>query len=272
MEQKDFEAFGILYNLYKLGPSISFLPTLISFYDILMKTERGEEADKLADEILGILKNRLKVSYKECKRLAKSYRNEKWYFKSVLFDLIGNHLLSELKDSEGMLSGIGNNMARLQESINDAVEESSCYKKTLRLWVLPRMHVTLQAVFRNAFGKSKKALAIVEVLCKHKLEISEYYVDDLDARERTLLEQKSQLLTVLGDEAKKLHIFGTVLNNLGANCLQQKKPLVAKDYLTEAIEVNMNAEDYTSEEERKGDVERSERALGQVDDMLQTTA
>ena len=245
---------------------------MISFYDILMKTERGEEADKLVDEILGILKNRLKVSYKECKRLAKSYRSEKFYFKSILFDLIGNHLLSEMKDSEGMLSGICNNMTRLQESVNDAVDLSSCYKKTLRLWVLPRMRLTLQVVFEKAFGKSKKTLVIVKVACMHKLEITEGYVDDLNGVEQTLLSALDLLQSVLGDGAKRLHLLGTVLNNLGANYLQQKRPQAAKDYLTQAIEVNMNADDYTTEEERQRDIARSNRALGQVDDMLKNMA
>ena len=233
-----------------------------------MKTDRGEEADKLIDEILTVLKHRLKVDPKACKRLAQRYYDEKNYFKSILFDLLGNHLLPDLKDNEKMLSGIGRNVIRLQRSIKKASQECYAYKKTMRLWVLPRMRTTLQTVFCNASGKSRKAITLLEVACKHALEISEGYVDDFTAVETTLTEAKEQLMSVLGQEARKMHLLGTLLNNLGANCLMQKRPQEAKKYLNEAIKVNKNAKDYDTQAERENDIMRSRRALSRAEEML----
>ena len=233
-----------------------------------MKTDRGEEADKLIDDILPVLKHRLKVDPKACKRLAQRYYDEKSYFKSILFDLLGNHLLPDLKNNEKMLSGIGSNMIRLQKSIKKARKECYTYKKTMRLWVLPRMRTTLQTVFCNASGKSRKVVILLEVACKHKLEISEGYVDDFSAVETTLTEAKEQLLSVLGQEAKEMHLLGTLLNNLGANCLMQKRPQEAKKYLTLAIEVNKNAKDYDTQAERENDIKRSSQALSRAEEML----
>ena len=233
-----------------------------------MKTDRGEEADKLIDKILPVIKHKLKVDPKACKRLAERYYNEKNFFKSILFDLLGNHLLPDLKDNEKMLSGIGRNMMRLQKSIKKASKECYAYKKTMRLWVLPRMRATLQTVFCNASGKSRKKIILLEVACKHKLEISEGYVDDFSAVEATLTEAKEQLMSVLGQEAKEMRLLGTLLNNLGANCLMQKRPQEAKEYLTQAIGVNMNATDYETQAEKESDIMRSSRALSRAEEML----
>jgi len=133
---------------------------------------------------------------------------------------------------------------------------------------LPRIRITLQTVFDNARGKSRKVITLVHVACKHKLEIAEGYVDDFTAVETTLLEAKELLTSILGQEAKEMHLLGTLLNNLGANYLMQKRPQEAKEYLTQAIEVNMNAKDYDTPEERQNDIQRSSRALSRAEDML----
>ena len=111
-------------------------------------------------------------------------------------------------------------------------------------------------------------MTVLEVACKHKLEISEGYVDDFTAVETTLTEAKEQLMSVLGQEAKEMHLLGTLLNNLGANCLIQKRPQEAKEYLTQAIEVNMGAKDYSSQAERDNDIMRSSSALSRAEEML----
>ena len=265
---KDFEAFGILQNLYNLGPAVSRLPLLIDYYEVLMKTDRGEEANPLVDEILGVVKTKLKANHKACKRLAQRYFDNRNFFKSILLDLLGNHLLPAEKDNEKVLTGIARNMTRLQKSIKKVCKESYTYKKTVREWVLPRVRETLQNVFENAGGKSKKVLTIVEVACKHKLEIAEGYVDDLHAAESTLISAKDLLTSVLGDEAREIYLLGTLLNNLGATYLRQKKPELALQYLNEAMTVNMNAKDYDTEAERESDVMRTSAALARAEQIL----
>ena len=267
-QSKDFHAYGIMHNLYKMSPSISRLPLQIDYYETLMKTGRGEEANRLVDEILGVLKHKLKVDPKPCKRLAQRYFNEKRYFKAILLDLLGNHLLPDLKDTEKVYTAIQRNMVRLQKSIKKVCKECYSHKITVRLWILPRMRCSLQTVFDNARGKSKKMITVIHVACKHKLEIAEGYADDFSGVEVTLTEAKDLLTEVLGQEAKEMHLLGTLLNNLGANCLMQKRPQAAKDYLTEAIEVNMNAKDYDTDAEKERDIMRSSRALSRAEDML----
>ena len=111
-------------------------------------------------------------------------------------------------------------------------------------------------------------ITVIHVACKHKLEIAEGYADDFSGVEVTLTEAKDLLTEVLGQEAKEMHLLGTLLNNLGANCLMQKRPQAAKNYLTEAIEVNMNAKDYDTDAEKERDIMRSSRALSRAEDML----
>ena len=267
-QSKDLEAVGILQHLYKLGPSVSRLPLLINYYGVLMNIQRGQEADRLVDEILAVIKNKFKENPKTCKRLAKRYFGKKEYFKSILFELIGNHLLSEASDCEEMLSSIEGNMVRLQICVKNLCVESYSNKKTLRLWVFPRMKRTLQVLFCNARGKSKKTLTLVQVSCLHKLEIAEGYVGDLAAVETTLIEAAGLLTSVLGQDAKEMRLLGTLLNNLGANSLMQKRLEDAKNYLTQAIEVNLNAKDFSSPEERKRTIVRSNQTLNSVEEML----
>ena len=233
-----------------------------------MKTGRGEEANRLVDEILRVLKHKLKVDPKPCKRLAQRYFDKKKYFKAILFDLLGNHLLSELKDTEKVFSGIQSNMVRLRKSIKKVCKKCYSHKKTVRLWVLPRMRCSLQTVFDNARGKSKKMITVIHVACKHILEIAEGYADDFSGVEVTLTEAKDLLTGVLGQEAKEMQLLGTLLNNLGANCLIQKRPQAAKDYLTEAIEVKMNAKDHDSLDEKENDIKWSSRVLSNAEDKL----
>ena len=262
------DAFGILQNLYNLGPAVSRLPLLIDYYEVLMKTDRGEEADALVNEILGVIRTKLKANHKDCKRLAQQYFDDRSFFKSILLDLLGNHLLPNDNDNEKILAGISRNMTSLQKSIKKVCKESCTYKKTVREWILPRVRVTLQNVFENVGGKSKKALTIVEVACKHKLEIAQGYVDDLNAAESTLISAKDLLTSVLGDEAREIHLLGTLLNNLGATYLRQRKPELALQYLNEAMTINKNAKDYDTEAERDSDLKRTSAALARAEQIL----
>ena len=254
--------------MYKLGPSVSILPLQIEYYAVLMKTERGEEADRLVEEILGIIKRSLRVNVKTCKRLAQRYFDKKKYFKSILFGLLGNHLLPEENNHEKMLSGIGKNMILLNEGIKKARKESYSYRKILRDWVLPRVRFTFERIFDCVGGKSKKALTLMNVACMHSLEIAEGYADDFAAAEATLKLGINKLKTVLKEEAEEVHMLGVLLNNLGANCLIQKRPQEAKKYLVESLEVKHSAKDHSSKEERESDIAFTVRVLNDVEKIL----
>ena len=268
-EQKIYQAGGMLDALYQFGPSVAFLPTLLRYYHVLIMTERGEEALAIVDKIYDVLKNQLNVSVGECQRLAKHFSDDKEYLLSILFDIIGNSLLPDLVDDEWILIGILKNLRRLQNCIIQLSEKSSC-NEILQSFILPRIRRTVSEVFAAVGGKSKKALTIAEVMCKHAVEIMERYSGDINAAENTLRESLSLMETVLGEEAKKIHLLGTVLNNLGSTCLQLGKLEEAKELLAQAIQVNMDATDYSTEAERRHDVERSSNALEQVDEILRS--
>ena len=267
-EGKDFEAYGILHNLYKLGPSVSFLPLQIEYYAVLMKTDRGEEADGLVEKIFGVVKERLRVDIKTCKRLAQRYFDEKKYFKSILFAFVGNHLIPDEKDNMKKIIGIGKNTIRLNEGIKKARKESYSYRKLMRLWVLPRVRRTLEFAFHCAGGYSQRALTLMNVACMHGLEIAEGYVDDFDGVEITLTSAIDKLRALLGHQAQKTRMLGVLLNNLAGNNLIQKRPLVARIYLIESISATQNAEDYESEEEKIKVVEFTNRVLRIVEEIL----
>ena len=264
-----YEAAGMLRALFELGPSVCFLPTMIRYFKVLVMTERGVDALQAVDDIYDILKNDLQVSFEECQQLGKKYYKEQDYLLSILFDLISNLLLPNVVDEEWILLGIAKSMSRLLKTITQSAEIYSC-NETLKSFIVPRIRKSLVDVFSNIGGKSKKSLAIMEVACKHKMEQIERNVADIDASEKTLRESLDKMQNVLGGEAEKMHLLGTVLNNLGSTCLQQGKIVEAKDLLLQAIEVNGNAEDYDSEEERKLDIFRSTHALERVDEILKS--
>ena len=265
--EDDYQAVGMLQALYKLGSSVWFIPTLVRYYKVLVMTERGEMAMQVLDELCATLKEDLHVSPQDCKQLAKNFFKEKDYQLSILFDIIGNILWIDVIDDEWILLGITKNFTRLLSSINNVMEKYSC-TETLKRFIVPKIRSSLFEVCARVKGKSKKALAIMEVAYKHKLEQMERSVGDIDAAEKTLRESLNLLQSVLGEEAKELHLLGTVLNNLGSTCLQKGNIRDAKYYLLQAIEVNSNAQDYSSEGERVQDVSRSQNALRQVEEIL----
>ena len=80
------------------------------------------------------------------------------------------------------------------------------------------------------------------------------------------------LRSVLGEEAKEIHLLGTVLNNLVSTVLQKGNIQEAKDLFLQVIEINENAQDYSSEEERGVDMYRSQLGLKQAEEILRTTS
>ena len=269
----DYGTCGILRAQYHLGPAVSFLPILINYYDTLIKTEHGEElVESIYSQIATILITKIKVSAEECNLYAEKNYQHKNYFQAILFHLIAGQLLPSTKDVSRQLHGVQAFMLGIKLCIMKIAQEYSFYNNIVRLRILPKMRIFLKAVFERIIGRSKKDLVMVEVLCMHHLEVSEGFVGDYDASEATLIASLDRLEAVLGEGAKTVHLYGTALNNLGATYLRKKKPDEAIDRLTQAIVVNMNATDYTSEEERTNDVQRSERVLNQAENMKKRMA
>ena len=264
----DYGTCGILRAQYHLGPGVSFLPILINYYDALIKVEGREEiVESVYDQIATILINKIKVSVEECNLHAEKNYKQNNYFQAILFHLVAGQLLPSTKDVTRVLHGVQAFTLGIKLGITKIAEECSYYNNIIRLCILPKMRIFLRSVFDSATGKSKKILVIAEVTCKHHLAVSEGLVGDYYASEATLIKSLHQLEAVLQEDAKTVHLYGTVLNSLGATYLSNKKPDEAIDRLAQAIEVNMNATDYNSEEERKDDVQRSGRILSQAENM-----
>ena len=266
-----YQAEGLLQTLYDLGPSPCFLPTMISYYKVLLMTERGESAMETLEYIYNVLKDDLHVTVEECRRLAKKFHKDEEYLLSILFDLICILLCADITDCEKLLLSASKSMSRLRESITKAANLYSC-NETLKTYVVPKLASSLSPIFENVTGKSKKTLAIVQVACQHNLEQIQRAVADLDGEEATLRESLEILRSVLGEEAKEIHLFGTVLNNLASTVLQKGNIQEAKDLFLQAIEINENAQDYSSEEERGTDIYRSQLGLKQAEEILSTTS
>ena len=257
----------MLRELYHLGPSVCFLPSLIRYYKVLLMTERGEEAIKVVDRICDVLKNELHLSFGECGRIAKRFYEKKEYFLSILFDLIGCSLLYDFLDSDKILLGITKSLKRLQNCVA-TVAKTDSFLETLKYFIVPKIRNSLDEVFDDLEKKSKRVFVKEKVMSKHAVEIMERNVRDLNAAEVTLRDCREQLLSVFGEKANRLQLFGIVLNNLGLICLQQGNLDEAKDLLAKAIQVNIDAADYASEEKRQQNIQRATNALEQVEEIL----
>ena len=246
---------------------------MINYYDTLLKTEHeGELVESVYNQIATILITKIKVSAEECNLYAKKNYKQKHYFQAILFHLIAGQLIPSTKDVSRVLHGVQAFMLGIKLCIMKIAKECSFYNNVVRLRILPKMRVLLRSVFENAIGRSKKDLVMVEVVCMHHLEVSEGFVGDYDASEATLIASLDRLEDVLGEGAKTVHLYGTALNNLGATYLRKKKPDEAINRLAQAIEVNINATDYSSEAERRDDVQRTERVLSQAENMKRRMA
>ena len=228
--------------------------------------------ENVYDQIAIILINKIKVSVEECNLYAEKNYKQKNYFQAILFHLIAGQLLPTTKDVSRVLYGVQAFMLGIKLCIMNIAQECSFYNNIVRLRILPKMRVLLRRVFDTVIGRSKKDLVMVEVLCMHHLEVSEGFVGDYDASEITLIRSLRRLEAVLGEDANTVHLYGAALNNLGATYLRKKKPNEAIERITQAIDVFMKAIDYNSEEERKNDVERSERVLSQAENMKKRMA
>ena len=267
-DHKGYEAKGMLQTLYEFGPAVCFLPTKIRYFKVLMMTDRGEEAVQIVDDILEVLRKDLPVTFEECKRLAKKYFAQKQYVLSILFDLLGNSLLPDVLVEEKKVIGIAKNMTRLGQSLSEVRKAHSC-DNALKSFILPKIRSSLAAVFETVGEKNRKKTATIHVLCKHVVQIMEGTFGDVEAVEKTLKDALELMKSASGEEAEKSHVFGTVLNNLGAATLQQGKIEEAKDLFEQAISVNSDATDYSTEEERKKDVARSTTGLKKVNEILE---
>ena len=271
--ESNYETCGTLRAQYHLGPGVCFLPILINYYDALLKTEHEEElVESVYNQIATILITKVEVSVEECNLYGEKNYKQKNYFQAILFHLIAGQILPSIKDVARVLHGVQAFMLGIKLCIMDIAQECSFYNNIVRLCILPKMRILLRGVFESVIGRSKKDLVMVEVLCMHHLEISEGFVGDYDASEATLIASLHRLESVLGENAKTVHLYGAALNNLGATYFRKKKPDEAIIRLTQSIEANMNATDYTSEAERQGDVERTGQLLSQAENMKQRIA
>ena len=264
----DFEAVGMLQALYESGHSVYFLPSKIRYFNVLLMTDRGDEAMEVLKEVHDVLKKELNVSVEECKRLSKSFSKKQKYLTSILFDLVGNLLLSDLNNDDRILRALVSNMTCIHTNMQEVVKKCNC-KETMQLHVVPVIRDSLTAALAKIKGKTSKDFAMLQVKFRHILELIEGEVEDLDAAEITLTESKSIMEDAFGDEANSIQLFGTVLNNLAATYMRQRRLEKARSAFEKARNVFQNVQNYESEEERQNDIIRSSKAIDRINELMQ---
>jgi len=87
-------------------------------------------------------------------------------------------------------------------------------------------------------------------------------VDELKEREQTQREGLKRMDEVFGENKIKYQTYGLLLNNLGVVCNMTSRHEEAASLYKQAIDAKKAANDYDGgEEERKRDIERSEKNL-----------
>ncbi|CAK8681803.1 unnamed protein product [Clavelina lepadiformis] len=84
-QKKDDEAYGLLNKLYNFGPSVCIAPILMNYYVTLLKTERGDESEKVREELTNTIKNEINSTARECQLLGDKFRKDKEHHKALLF-------------------------------------------------------------------------------------------------------------------------------------------------------------------------------------------
>jgi len=128
-------------------------------------------------------------------------------------------------------------------------------------YVIPLMHDKLHDIeSTSSVSEQWKCLQVSFV--HHYIEFSQGWVDQLKERVQTLREALKRMDEVFGENKIKHRIYGHLLHNLGDACEETSRYEEAASFYKQAIDAKKAATDYDGgEEERKGDIEMSEKDL-----------
>ncbi|XP_026689558.2 uncharacterized protein LOC100176394 isoform X1 [Ciona intestinalis] len=256
-KRKYHEAYVISSRLMKFDSSFIGSKGLVDHCRCCMLVGEGEEAIRTRAQLKKLLIEKSQTTPHEIKEFADSIRGEGRDMEAILFfqiaaEFYGNKL-------KAGLVGIANCCLGVRESIESMLSRDEELKPIVRTHVIPLMQGMRKMIQRSSdVGEEDRCLQ--EVWCLHRIEYTEYLVNDLDSREKTLKEAIAMMKRVYKKKAGKSEVYGVCLNNLGITYELTSRPSDACQCFREAIAAYAKAEDI-NDDERAKEIANSKRGL-----------
>ena len=251
----------------QVDKKVSFLPTLIDYYQSLVKIRRHREAKEIKNQFIELLAETLQVSPKECELLADRYRNKGQHLKAILLYQAGEALYTGEVETDDIINCMQGCVLGLKMSVSALVKERPDLICIVSRDVVPAMRRVYNKLSDMQAAGSEK-MVLVRSLCLHHIETTELVAENNGVREDTLREAIRMMDEELGDRARKFHLYSAHINNLAVTCMSKDRPEEAIDQFKKALECRESAEDYDDPMERMNDLRISKNGLEKAHEML----
>ncbi|CAK8689378.1 unnamed protein product [Clavelina lepadiformis] len=258
-EGKYDEAYGTAQRLYELGSAVNCFSLLVKYFVVLVRTDRIDKAYEIRNEFFSLSQN-AELSAEDVMTYADQLRVRSKCFESLLFyDLAATLIVNETQPEEAINSFL-KCVVGWSGLVRDLLEKHLVRKSFVKTRVVSQMSDSYKRV-KGLAGLDKKQSCLVLAIILHCIDQAYWLLGEIKAREETGETAVQMMRDVFGEEASKFQIYSTILNNLGHAYMIQGRTDEAIRLFTEAIAALKKAIDYSSEAERKRDMEKAEIAL-----------
>jgi len=253
--------FSLLSDSSALPSSISVAQSFFKAYKNSVENKEYEEATKIKTQLTDLIENNIDTAVKDMRLFGRKLRKDKLFLEAILIFDAASTLCKKIKNPEEKLKMIHFCGGQLKEINKAMIAEDPNMKVIVKDYVIPLMRDMLHDIESTpSVSEQYKCLKVSRVL--HYIEWSQMLVDELKEREQTQREGLKRMDEVFGENKIKYQTYGLLLNNLGVVCNMTSRHEEAASLYKQAIDAKKAANDYDGgEEERKRDIERSEKNL-----------
>jgi len=253
----------LLSGFSALPSNISVAQSFFETYKDSIKNKNYEEATQIKAKLIDLVANNIDTTAEDMRNFGEKLREKKLFLEAILIFDASSTLSLKIEDAQRKLKMIQFCVQGIKETIIAMIREDVHTKVVVKDHVIPLMRDKLHDIDSTpSVNEQKKCLQVSWVL--HRIEFSQMLIEQLKEREQTLREGLKRLDEVLGENKIKHRIYGHLLNNLGNACDMTSRHEEAASFFEQSIDAKKAATDYDSDEERKGDIELSEKSLSIV--------
>jgi len=243
-----------------LPSSISVSQKFFKTYKKCTKNREYEEATKIKAELIHLIEKHIDTTAEDMRLFGEKLGDDKLFLESILSFDVASTLSEKVKNHEEKLEMIQFCVQGLMKTNKVMIEEDPDMMAIVKEYVIPLMHDKLHLMESTSSVSEQFMCLQVSCVCLY-IGASHYLVGQLKEQGQLLREAIKRMDNVFGESKIKQHVYGTLLNNLGAVCLMASCYEEAASFFKQAIDASKTATDYDIEEERKEHIKLSEKGL-----------
>lgn len=270
LEKNDVDkAYTMMKRKIDMGRHLIYARHLVSFYNLAMLSKRSEMGAHVRDELLPIVRACANATPDDAEAYAaKLERRERW-MPAILFYQIAAllHVSERPTGAREAAAGVTVCCEGVRNTCKSLLKRRPDLKPLVQHHVISVMH-EMRTALRRAEVSDAELTCNCEAKCLHCVEYIEGRVGDYESRELTLREAIAMVEGRLGADCKKLGVYSLLLNNLACTFEVRQHYEEACVFYAKAVAAHRAAEDYQSEEQRRADIESSERGMRRATNKL----